>query len=116
MATWLLSACHCPFRLYFVNHPELIRAVLITKGKNFRKLEEHTRVLKQFAGNGLVASEGDLWLRQRRLVQPAFHACRMSRYAQVVVDHTRRMLDSWRCGTIVNMPDEMRQLTAAIIV
>ena len=105
-----------PFRLYLVNHPDLIREVLITKGKSFRKLEKHTRALKQFAGNGLVASEGDLWLRQRRLVQPAFHTRRMSRYAQVVVDHTRRMLEGWRSGTVVNMPDEMRQLTAAIIV
>ena len=105
-----------PFRLYLVNNPDLIHEVLIAKGKSFRKLAEHTRVLKQFAGNGLVASEGDFWLRQRRLVQPAFHARRMSRYAQVVVDHTRRMLERWRSGTEVNMPHEMRQLTAEIIV
>ncbi len=104
-----------PFYIWLVNQPDLIREVLITEGKNFHKVERHTQVLKQIVGNGLLISEGDLWLRQRRLIQPAFHAGRMSRYAQVVVAHTRRMLDGWQAGTVLNMPEEMRLLTLAII-
>jgi cytochrome P450 len=104
-----------PFRVCLVNHPNLIRDVLLTKSKSFRKVEQHTQVIKQFAGNGLIASEGDLWLRQRRLVQPAFHARRMSRYAQAVVEHTRRLFDHWRPGTEINMLEEMTQLSLAII-
>jgi cytochrome P450 len=104
-----------PFYIYLVNHSDLIRDVLIAKAKNYRKIAKATRVLKQIAGDGLLISEGDLWLRQRRLVQPAFHASRMSRYAAVVVAHTRRMLDGWQSGALLNMPEEMRQLTLAII-
>lgn len=113
-----ISSCRLPLppcRLYLVNHPDLVREVLITQAKTFCKLEKHTRVLKQFAGDGLLASEGELWKRQRRLVQPAFAARRMTHYAQVVVDHTRRMLDGWQSGALHNMPEEMRLLTLAII-
>jgi cytochrome P450 len=104
-----------PFSIWLVNHPDLIRETLIAKAKSFRKLKNQTRVLKQITGGGLLASEGDLWLRQRRLVQPAFHASRMSRYAQVVVACTRRMLDGWHSGMLLDMPESMRQLTLAII-
>jgi cytochrome P450 len=104
-----------PFYIYLVNHSDLIRDVLIAKAKNYRKIAKATRVLKRIAGDGLLISEGDLWLRQRRLVQPAFHASRMSRYAEVVVAHTRRLLVGWQSGALLNMPEQMRQLTLAII-
>jgi cytochrome P450 len=104
-----------PFYIYLVNNSDLIRDVLVTKAKSFRKIAKATSVLRRIAGDGLLISEGELWLRQRRLVQPAFHASRMSRYAEVVVAHTRRMLDGWRSGAILNMPEEMRLLTLAII-
>jgi cytochrome P450 len=104
-----------PFYIYLVNNPDLIRDVLITKAKSFRKIAKATLVLKRIAGDGLLISEGELWLRQRRLVQPAFHASRMSRYAEVVVARTRRMLHGWQPGALLNMPEEMRQLTLAII-
>jgi cytochrome P450 len=104
-----------PFYIYLANHSDLIRDVLVTKAKSFRKIAKATRVLKQFAGDGLLISEGDLWLRQRRLVQPAFHASRLSRYAEVVVAHTRRIVDGWQSAALLNIPEEIRQLTLAII-
>jgi cytochrome P450 len=104
-----------PFYIYLVNNSDLIRDVLVTRAKSFRKIAKATRVLRRIAGDGLLISEGELWLRQRRLVQPAFHASRLSRYAEVVVAHTRRMLDGWRSGALLNMPEEMRLLTLAII-
>jgi cytochrome P450 len=104
-----------PFYIWSLNHPDLIREFLVAKAKSFRKIEQATRVLKQIVGNGLLISEGDLWLRQRRLIQPAFHASRMTRYAQIVVERTRRRLDSWQSGALLDIPEEMRQLTLAII-
>src|SRR5260370_8952672 len=46
-----------PFYIWLVNHPDLIRDVLITKGKSFRKVERHTRVLKQIVANGLPITQ-----------------------------------------------------------
>src|SRR5258708_17530736 len=59
-------------QLFLVNDPLLIRDVLVTHNRNFMKgrgLERSKRVL----GEGLLTSEGAVHLRQRRLMQPAFH-------------------------------------------
>jgi cytochrome P450 len=104
-----------PFRTYLVNHPDHIREVLVAKSKTFVRLERQKRVFRKIDGNGLVSSEGDFWLRQRRLVQPAFAARRMERYAQVAVALTRRRLDAWPTETVIDLDFEMTQLTLEII-
>ena len=52
-------------RLYFVNRPELIREVLATKVKCFPKLRRQMRALRKIEGDGLVASDGEIWTRHR---------------------------------------------------
>jgi cytochrome P450 len=104
-----------PVRAYAVCHPDAVREVLVTKAKCFGRLPRLKKVMGKVDGNGLVLSEGDLWLRQRRLVQPAFHPKRLSQYAEVMVAHTRRMLEQWRTGGEVNVADEMTRLTLGII-
>jgi cytochrome P450 len=101
--------------LYLVHQPEAIRDMLVTKAKSFCKLEWIKRAFRQIDGNGLAFSEGDFWLRQRRLVQPAFHACRMAHYAEAMVGHTRRLLGSWRGGAEVNIADAMTHLILDIV-
>jgi cytochrome P450 len=59
------------FRVYFVSHPDYIEQVLVTDNRKFIK-GRILRKNKQLFGNGLLTSEGDFWLRQRRLAQPAF--------------------------------------------
>src|SRR5262245_29436913 len=79
-------------RLYFVNRPELIREVLATKVKSFRKLTRQMRALRQIEGDGLVVSEGPTWTRHRPVVQGSFHARHFGRYADVVLECTQRRL------------------------
>ena len=62
-----------------------------------------------------MLSDGDFWLRQRRLVQPAFHTRRFDNYAQATVDCTHRMLDRWTAGQSMDIADEMTHLTLHII-
>jgi cytochrome P450 len=104
-----------PQRLYLVFHPDAVREVLVTKAKSFGKLPRQKRVMGRMAGNGLVLSEGDFWLRQRRLMQPAFHPTRLKGYADVIVAHTRRRLESWRPGAELNVAGEMTRLSLGII-
>jgi cytochrome P450 len=104
-----------PVRAYFVNNPQLIREVLVTKNKSFRRPKWVTRPLSKIDGNGLVLSDGEFWLRQRRLVQPAFHTKRFDGYAQVTVSCTRAMLDRWTDGASFDVCDEMTHLTLDII-
>src|SRR5262245_24210756 len=101
--------------VYLVHRPDAIHDVLVTQGRNFRKAEQFMRPFRQIDGNGLVFSEGDFWLRQRRLMQPAFHHGRMGRYAEGMVDQTRRMLGRWHDGTEVNIVDAMTHLTLDVV-
>src|SRR5262245_20801505 len=66
-----------PMPVAFINSPELVREVLVTKAKSFRKDRRTLDALRQVDGEGLVITEGDFWLRQRRLLQPAFGPKRM---------------------------------------
>src|SRR6187549_3061661 len=69
-----------PQRLVLVSHPDDIRDILVTHQKQFTKGRALERS-KELLGSGLLTSEGDLHLRQRRLVQPAFHRSRIATYA-----------------------------------
>jgi len=103
-----------PQHLYLFNDPELIRDVLVTNQKNFTKsrgLERARRLL----GNGLLTSEGEFHLRQRRLAQPAFHRQRIAAYGTTMTSYADRTRSAWRDGSTVDMHVEMMRLTLAIV-
>ncbi|HUE74817.1 MAG TPA: cytochrome P450 [Pirellulaceae bacterium] len=102
-------------RLYLVNHPALIREVLIAGQKTFQKLEHSRRVLGSGFASGLILSEGEGWLHSRRMLSEIFDAERMAGYADVTVKHTRRMLDRWRHAQQINTGESMVELTLPII-
>jgi cytochrome P450 len=70
-------------------------------------------------GNGLVTSEGSFWLRQRRIIQPAFHRQRITRFAQTMVRCGKDMLDGWeqaaRTGAPIDVHHEMMRVTVRVI-
>ena len=97
----LFSAAHeygpvAQFRLAnvvfnLVSHPDGIQQVLQGNNHNYIKGEFFDPV-RQMAGDGLFASEGAHWLRQRRLMQPAFHRQRIAGFAETMVRQTELML------------------------
>jgi cytochrome P450 len=102
-----------PQPVFLINHPDYIRDVLITHHKNFMKGEGLQRA-KRLLGEGLLTSEGEFHLRQRRLAQPAFHRHRIAGYAATMVDYTARMRDRWQDGETRDIAREMMRLTLAI--
>src|SRR5436309_1681804 len=102
-----------PRRVFLISHPDLIEQVLVTDAKHYIK-HFGARMYKPVLGNGLVTSEGDFWLRQSPLPQPAFLKNRVNTYAPVMSDLTRRMLDRWRTGQSVDIHFEFSSLTSAI--
>ena len=75
-----------------VSHPDPTEEVLVTKARSFRKSKDYREGLA-FLGNGLLNSEGDFWLRQRRLEQPAFHRARVHAYGETMVAYAERLLE-----------------------
>jgi cytochrome P450 len=102
------------FKTIFINHPDLIEEVLVTNARNYSK-GKVLRANRHVVGEGLLTSEGDFWLRQRRLAQPAFHRARIASYAATMVEYTLRMLDDWRGGKEFDAHQEMMRLTLQIV-
>jgi cytochrome P450 len=102
------------FKTIFINHPGLIEEVLVTNARKYSK-GRVLRANRHVFGEGLLTSEGEFWLRQRRLAQPAFHRARIASYAATMVDYTQRLLERWRDGEERDAHQEMMRLTLQIV-
>ncbi len=102
------------FRVYYVSHPDYIEEVLVNQARKFIK-GRILRANKGLFGNGLLTSEGDFWLRQRRLAQPAFHRARIAAYGKTMVRFTERLIEGWRDGETRDIHAEMMRLTLQIV-
>jgi cytochrome P450 len=102
------------FHVYFLNRPDDIEYVLVRHSRNFVK-GRGLQVNRRLFGNGLLTSEGDFWLRQRRLSQPAFHRDRIASYATIMTSLTERMLAAWHGGETRDVHRDMMRLTLEIV-
>ena len=103
-----------PARVYFINHPDLIRDVLVVNAHKFIKGRALQRA-KRLLGDGLLTSENESHLRQRRMMQPAFHRLRIAEYTRAMTDYAEKMSDSWRDGEVLDIDHEMMRLTLQIV-
>ncbi|HEX6160590.1 MAG TPA: cytochrome P450, partial [Thermoanaerobaculia bacterium] len=104
---------------YLITNPADIRHVLQDNARNYRKSPLYDKLRVVF-GNGLLTSEGDFWLRQRRIAQPAFHRQRIAALAGVMADAARDAAVQWEtiapAGQPVDVDDEMMRLTRTVVL
>lgn len=101
-------------RIFLLSHPDHIRDVLVTRDDNFTK-GPALRMAKITLGEGLLTSEGDFHRRQRRIMQPAFHAQRVAAYADLFVQYALRARQRWQAGDVFDIRAAMTQLTLEIV-
>jgi cytochrome P450 len=103
----------------FVNDPDAIQHVLQTNSRNYDKQTMDYQLLYPLVGQGLLTSDGDAWLRQRRLMQPAFHRQRIAALGQMMVDETLAVLARWQDAAqqdaAIAVDQEMMRLTLSIV-
>ena len=102
-----------PRRVILVSDPEAIDFILVSGSRFFGK-HFALRTNPLLLGNGLVSSDGEFWLRQRRMAQPAFKPQRVQSYGEIMVRFTQQLLDGWQSGREVEILHEMEQLTLRI--
>lgn len=108
-----------PYPIYMLFRPEHVEHVLQKNPSNY--LKDGYEHLEPMVGHGLLSSEGELWRRQRRLIQPAFHKRRLDGMARTMTDATEAMLDRWRermrgpGGEVLDANREMSRLTLEIV-
>jgi cytochrome P450 len=101
---------------WLLNHPDLAEELFITHNRAFVKHRFFWRHVDALFGKGLLTAEGDFWLRQRRLAQPAFHRDRIAAYGETMVRLARETVDAWRPAETRDMHHEMMALTLRIVV
>ena len=101
----------------FLANPEHIRHVLQDNYANYDKQTPGFRVLRSFLADGLLTNEGDAWLHQRRIAQPAFHRQRIGTFARTMTAAATALSDRWdqEAGPAVNLTAEMSRLTLRIV-
>lgn len=100
---------------YLVTSPEGIDHVLLGAGKRYVKGFREQRLKSPF-GNGLLLSEGEIWLRQRRLMQPAFNREQVAAYAQGLPAATRSFTERWQPGEVLSLDSELMALMRELFV
>ncbi|MBI2333254.1 MAG: cytochrome P450 [Chloroflexi bacterium] len=99
--------------LFLLNHPDFIEQVLVRQAENFIKGTSLQRA-RIILGEGLLTSEGDVHLTQRRALQPAFHRHKMEEYLPLMNENTHTHISKWKDGVQVDMSGEMMRLTLNI--
>jgi cytochrome P450 len=104
---------------YVIHHPDDVKRVLVSNHRNYTKGLGLDRV-KILLGKGIMTSEGELWKRQRYMMQPLFHRRVLTGFAELIAAANDRRLASWdelaARGAPVNLTDEMSDLTLEIVL
>lgn len=101
--------------MHVVLDTAIAHEVLIEKRSSFKKSRELSTYLQPLLGSGLLAADGEIHHRHRKLLAPAFAAQRVSAYGELMVEETIRQLERWTPSRRVNMTDEMTALTLTIV-
>lgn len=104
---------------YLVCDPAGVKHVLQDNHKNYSKDTFQYNLLSTITGKGLLTSDGDFWLRQRRLAQPAFHRTRIHGFVPTMLAITQKMLERWEkhatSGEPLDVAAEMMHVALQIV-
>ncbi|HLX37846.1 MAG TPA: cytochrome P450 [Candidatus Binataceae bacterium] len=104
--------------VFAIAHPDGIKHALQENHRNYTKSFDY-QILARLLGNGLVTSEGELWLRQRRLMQPMFHKQKIAAFGAMMTECASAMVERWdaraESGEAFDVTPEMMRLTLQIV-
>lgn len=103
-----------PLHAYFVSDAALTHEVLVTQGSKFRKGAMFDK-FQPYLGTGLLLSNGEFHLRQRRMMQPAFHRERIEAYAATMARAASALVDQWQPGEVRVVENDMQELAVTIV-
>jgi cytochrome P450 len=99
-----------------VHHPDEVQQVLARRPVFVRRSRSF-EVLTEMIGTGLVTSDGDVWLRQRRTLQPLFTSQRIAGYAALMTAEVQRIAadPTLGSGAVVDLHELMQLYTARVV-
>jgi cytochrome P450 len=110
---------HFPFfgQVVYVAHPDLVKAVFTGAPSVFHAGEANATVLEPALGPySVLTLDDEPHMRQRKLLLPPFHGDRVRRYEELIVEMTRREMQSWPIGEPFALRPHTQRITLAVIM
>lgn len=108
-----------PQPVYLVSHPDYLQQILRDNHQNYRKPDLLYAAAREVVGQGLVTSDGELWLRQRRMIQPHLHRKQLVHLFDEMWEAVAEVLSRWEAlaqnQSEVEMGDKMAEITINVI-
>ncbi len=104
--------------IYLANHPDYIKHILQDNNRNYGKATRALQIIKLISGENIFTSEGEFWLKRRRLMQPMFHRQHIASFGTVMAGAAQEMLAEWDAaptGQVFNIDQEMMRVTLKIV-
>ncbi len=104
-------------RIVYVTHPDLVKAVFTGSPAEFHAGEANATVLEPALGpNSVLTLDDEPHMRQRKLLLPPFHGERVRRYGDLIVEMTRKEMESWPVGEPFALRPHTQRITLAVIM
>jgi cytochrome P450 len=88
--------------VYVISAPEYFEHVLLRNWQNYARKGQMVKRISLLLGNGLIASNGEFWVNQRRMIQPAFSRKSVSALMPIVIDANSELLVKWKRAALGN--------------
>lgn len=105
--------------IHLINHPDGVRQVLQENAKNYGKDPHENSIFIRIVGQSILTTEGETWLRLRRLEQPAFHRGHLLAASPAMVEAVQTYLDGWHDaaeqGSVIDLVPAMTSLVLRVL-
>ncbi|MFB6264766.1 MAG: cytochrome P450 [Bradymonadaceae bacterium] len=98
---------------YILSRPEHVKYVLQDNHRNYQKAVTY-EYLRPILGDGLLTSEGDRWLRQRRLVAPLMGRDHIETFKRAIVESLQDLIERWDRAAETDDPIDVASETASL--
>jgi cytochrome P450 len=103
-------------RFIITEDPDFIQYVLRDNHTNYEKSALSTKTAARLFGRGLLFSNGEAWLKQRRLIQPAFHLGKIQGLNEIVANTAMKFVEGMPEGEYMDLYNQMHRLSFTILV
>ena len=106
--------------IVMLNHPDYAKHIMRDNFRNYEKGGEMWAAVRSLVGDGLVTAEGDMWRRQRRMMQPQFHRQHLAGLTNLMIAAIEEGMSEWdalaESGESFNIARAYNKITMKVIV
>ena len=99
----------------FTRDEALIKHMLQNQHRKYYKSPLQTGNLGHYIGHGLLTSNGDYWLKQRRLIQPAFYKKKLESVKDIILKAVHTELEAIKINTPQDVHPIMSDLAFNVV-